>query len=174
VGCSCIYLAVCHRVGKKDCIEDGRRSHLVMAVTVTVLVHRKRCRSFPSAFPSVRWRSWLSHLSNTQKVLSSSLGRIISLLIFVQRSSAYYPRCTESVCSFIFAIVVDLRQLDLFMLLLSGASFGVCLGDTALRRDIRAQPGWHSQSLARLLLVARLLHIVQPSRWVVVGSLSSR
>ena len=24
----------------------------------------------------VRWRSWLSHLSNTQKVLSSSLGRI--------------------------------------------------------------------------------------------------
>ena len=25
----------------------------------------------------VRWRSWLSHLSNTQKVLSSSLGRII-------------------------------------------------------------------------------------------------
>ena len=26
---------------------------------------------------AVRWRSWLSHLSNTQKVLSSSLGRII-------------------------------------------------------------------------------------------------
>ena len=24
-----------------------------------------------------RWRSWLSHLSNTQKVLSSSLGRLI-------------------------------------------------------------------------------------------------
>ncbi len=24
-----------------------------------------------------RWRSWLSHLSNTQKVLSSNLGRLI-------------------------------------------------------------------------------------------------
>ena len=29
---------------------------------------------------SGRWRSWLSHLSNTQKVLSSSLGRLILLL----------------------------------------------------------------------------------------------
>ncbi len=30
-----------------------------------------------------RWRSWLSHLSNTQKVLSSSLGRLIwTLLVF--------------------------------------------------------------------------------------------
>ena len=24
-----------------------------------------------------RWRSWLSHLSNTQKVLSSNLGRLM-------------------------------------------------------------------------------------------------
>ena len=29
---------------------------------------------------TVRWRSWLSHLSNTQKVPSSSLGRIIARL----------------------------------------------------------------------------------------------
>ena len=27
--------------------------------------------------PTGRWRSWLSHLSNTQKVLSSNLGRLI-------------------------------------------------------------------------------------------------
>ncbi|KAI5894798.1 uncharacterized protein SCHCODRAFT_02617817 [Schizophyllum commune H4-8] len=27
--------------------------------------------------PTGRWRSWLSHLSNTQKVLSSILGRLI-------------------------------------------------------------------------------------------------
>ena len=27
-----------------------------------------------------RWRSWLSHLSNTQKVLSSNLGRLIFLI----------------------------------------------------------------------------------------------
>ena len=35
---------------------------------------------------SVRWRSWLSHLSNTQKVPSSSLGRItitVRVLFFV-------------------------------------------------------------------------------------------
>ena len=33
---------------------------------------------------SVRWRSWLSHLSNTQKVLSSSLGRLtFSFILFL-------------------------------------------------------------------------------------------
>ena len=41
-----------------------------------------------------RWRSWLSHLSNTQKVLSSNLGRLIvfgllrRLLIYTQTHCA--------------------------------------------------------------------------------------
>ena len=36
-----------------------------------------------------RWRSWLSHLSNTQKVLSSSLGRLImwTIIIFLHSNN---------------------------------------------------------------------------------------
>ena len=44
-----------------------------------------------------RWRSWLSHLSNTQKVLSSSLGRLIFLSF-----SAYSP--TNAVLRFQFLL----------------------------------------------------------------------
>ena len=44
---------------------------------------------------AVRWRSWLSHLSNTQKVLSSSLGRIIFLtyhgILFIWEKSFWLP-----------------------------------------------------------------------------------
>jgi hypothetical protein len=44
----------------------------VRIIAQVILLHHFRSLS-------VRWRSWLSHLSNTQKVLSSSLGRIILL-----------------------------------------------------------------------------------------------
>ncbi len=30
-----------------------------------------------------RWRSWLSHLSNTQKVLSSNLGRLMGQVVYI-------------------------------------------------------------------------------------------
>lgn len=46
----------------------------------------------PSPSPTLppgRWRSWLSHLSNTQKVLSSNLGRLIFLTHFVREMNSF-------------------------------------------------------------------------------------
>ena len=46
-----------------------------------------------------RWRSWLSHLSNTQKVLSSNLGRLIRILhtSFLSPSCLIPPDSPDSV-----------------------------------------------------------------------------
>ncbi len=46
-----------------------------------------------------RWRSWLSHLSNTQKVLSSNLGRLIAWSLtafFCSRGQHGSVLCTAS------------------------------------------------------------------------------
>ena len=60
---------------------------VVVVVAVVVFVSGRWCLT-PTGMKTkwgligaVRWRSWLSHLSNTQKVPSSSLGRIIASIL---------------------------------------------------------------------------------------------
>ena len=48
--------------------------HAVLGGCKAVIINLKQ-----HPFNKGRWRSWLSHLSNTQKVLSSNLGRLIVL-----------------------------------------------------------------------------------------------
>ena len=46
-----------------------------------------------------RWRSWLSHLSNTQKVLSSSLGRLTFSSIFLHVVDLKFSPVTSNAIS---------------------------------------------------------------------------
>ena len=60
-------------------MNPGRRKFAFADATEVVTVTEAAARTRKMHFFGFkgRWRSWLSHLSNTQKVLSSNLGRLI-------------------------------------------------------------------------------------------------